>query len=601
MSLLDPYFSRSAVPSAGALVISLDNRELGIGKIAGHTDDVVAVEYFDSIADPVAHRVEVPPERIAAAPVDRQQRVYFRRGRDWGVGRVLELELGRALVRPPGAEGDFWIGVEELYVRWDRPMNDPTAVLQARAFETPNYYFARRGYVDTMLESDDATRGNRALTSSAVELYDHQIRVATRVLSDPIRRFLLADEVGMGKTIEAGLIIRQHLLDHPDAVVRIVAPGRICRQWERELRERFFVDDFLEATVQIRPSFDARAWDHGTRDTPDLIVVDEAHHVARWAHGTAQARDRYARAAACTRRASSLLLISATPVAHNQTTYLAMLHLLDPDNYGLADLESFKQRVEARHDLARALLVFRPGQSFRRLSRNADRLRTLLADDDASVARLDEVLATGPDAPRDELDRRIRALRVAVTDRHRVHYRMLRNRRDEASDFPVRGRRLAEVLEAETASADALSSWLDRWRDALVSDGTVASNEWVPMAQVMLDRAFAFPHILHAAVEHRLGSAAARGADALIQDDEAEALAVAPPGEEERRLLEEWLEQPTQAVEDARLQVIVDRVWTVPRRQKVVVFVTYASSAGVSRPRSRTCSSRVRWSCTCRR
>lgn len=579
MSLVDPYSSAATVALAGALVISLDHRDLGIGKVAGRVGDAIAVEYFDSIAEPVAQRVEVPPQRLTAAPLDRQQRVYFRRRADWGVGRVIDVEFGRAQVRPPGGTGDLWLGVEELYVRWDRAMDDPTAVLQARAFETPHHYFARRGYVDTMLEHDDSTRGNRALTSSAVELYDHQVRVATRILSDPIRRFLLADEVGMGKTIEAGLIVRQHLLDHPDAVIRVVAPARICRQWERELRERFFVDDFLEATLQILPVFNARAWSlSGRNGSPDLVVVDEAHHVARWAHGAPQARERYRKAAACTRSASSLLLLSATPVAHNETTYLAMLHLLDPDNYRLSDLEAFKQRVEARHDLALALLVYRPGQSFRRLSANAEKLRALLADDGASVARLDELLDAGADAPREVLDRRIRALRVAVTDRHRVHYRMLRNRRDEASDFPVRGRRLAALLEAGAAATDDLSAWLDRWRNALVSDSTAVPDESVPVARVMLDRALALPHVFAAVVRWRLGSTAA-GADALIQDEEEEELAAAPPGEEERRLLEEWLEQPTRALEDTRLQVITERVWALPRRQKVVVFATYPSSA----------------------
>src|SRR5262245_39588635 len=141
MSLLDPHLSAVDVTSVGTLVICLDHRELGIGKVAGHVEGAIAVEYFDSVAEPVAFRVEVPAKRLRFAPLGRQQRVYFQRRGGWGVGRVIEIEFGRAQVRPPGGSGDVWLGLEELYVRWDRPMEDPTAVMQARAFETPNYYF----------------------------------------------------------------------------------------------------------------------------------------------------------------------------------------------------------------------------------------------------------------------------------------------------------------------------------------------------------------------------------------------------------------------------------------------------------------------------
>lgn len=61
-------------------------------------------------------------------------------------------------------------------------------------------------------------------TSAAIELADYQLQVAHRVLSDPVQRYLLADEVGMGKTMEAGIIIRQCLLDDADATVLVLTP-----------------------------------------------------------------------------------------------------------------------------------------------------------------------------------------------------------------------------------------------------------------------------------------------------------------------------------------------------------------------------------------
>ena len=80
------------------------------------------------------------------------------------------------------------------------------------------------------------------------------------VISDPVQRYLLADEVGLGKTIEAGLVIRQVLLDEPMSQIAIVAPNALRRQWRDELRSKFFVDDFPFATVKISSHETSDTW-----------------------------------------------------------------------------------------------------------------------------------------------------------------------------------------------------------------------------------------------------------------------------------------------------------------------------------------------------
>lgn len=87
-------------------------------------------------------------------------------------------------------------------------------------------------------------------SASAVELYPHQIQAAVAVLSDPVQRCLLADGVGLGKTIEAGLIIRQTLLDQAHGPVVVVAPDVRRRQWQAELRKKFFIDDSTRAIIK---------------------------------------------------------------------------------------------------------------------------------------------------------------------------------------------------------------------------------------------------------------------------------------------------------------------------------------------------------------
>jgi ATP-dependent helicase HepA len=578
--VIGPGPAEAAGLHLGALVMSRDHRSLGIGKIANVANDAATIEYFDSVANPVAERLQAGLDRLVVARLDRQMRVYFRREETWGVGRVLDEELGRVCVRPPGDAPDVWLGVEELFVRWDMPLDDPVAVLRDRAIETPYYYFARRAFVDSMLAEDAAARGNRALTSSAIEIYDHQIAVASRVLADPVRRFLLADEVGMGKTIEAGLVIRQHLLDNPEGSIRVVAPSRMSHQWDRELRDRFFIDDAVLSTVEVLRTEDPAAWRQSREHpVPDLLVIDEAHHVARWAHGSADQQRRFRFAADLAHASTGLLLLSATPVAHNEATYLSMLHLLDPDNYRLDQGEEFRLRVANRHDLARAFVLFRPGQSYRRLHRNADRLRELLGQDENSLGRLDELLELGPDAERHRLDERIRALRVAISDRHRIHYRMLRNRRDEADDFPVRGRRLARTVPTAPEDGFRFADWFDRWKTALAADAADDEmGDWHPVARFVFDRALAFPAVLSAAVAYRLGDQAA-SVVAEISSVELAAIDAVPPGPEERLALEALAELDLLRTEEARLQHVSDLVWALPRRHKIVVFAGFTATA----------------------
>ena len=246
-----------------------------------------------------------------------------------------------------------------------------------------------------------------------------------------------------------------------------------------------------------------------------------------------------------------------------------MLHLLDPDNYGLDDLESFRHRVENRHELARAFVLFREGQSFRLISKNASRLRDLLRDDTASIAILDELVALGRDSPQEEVDRYIRELRVAITDRHRIHYRMLRNRRDEVHGFAIRGRQIATEITAPSAASHDLAAWLDRWRNALVIDAEGKADNFARVAaEHMLEAALSFPEALGTAVTERL---AARGPTSESSANS--------PGPEERSVLEAWRDYDFTEVTDARTKAIVRYACDVRRPEKVVVFSSFEATA----------------------
>jgi ATP-dependent helicase HepA len=91
------------------------------------------------------------------------------------------------------------------------PLVDPLGELSDRRSGQLDKLCARTDFLRHYFELAAVDRGLHGVVSSAVDLFPHQVGVARRVLSDPVQRYLLADEVGLGKTIEAGFIIRQRL------------------------------------------------------------------------------------------------------------------------------------------------------------------------------------------------------------------------------------------------------------------------------------------------------------------------------------------------------------------------------------------------------
>ena len=195
----------------------------------------------------------------------------------WAAGRVVGGDPSAYFIRLPNSEFDRKVGEAELRVRWDRPVGDPVDVLIARANESPYFRDARLPMLRSLVSQRAASAGTPGLLSSSVEIYPHQVSAALTVLNDPVRRYLLADEVGLGKTIEAGLIIRQLLLDQPRSRVVIIAPDALRLQWQSELRDKFFTDDFPHATIKITAHETSDRW--ADYQQFDLAVVDEAHRL----------------------------------------------------------------------------------------------------------------------------------------------------------------------------------------------------------------------------------------------------------------------------------------------------------------------------------
>lgn len=202
------------------------------------------------------------------------------------------------------------------------------------------------------------------LSISRVDPLPHQLEaIYDYLLRLPRVRFLLADDAGAGKTIMAGLLVRELKLRGLAERVLIVCPANLGFQWQRELKEKFGEKFTILKGNQIRDQFGINQWlespqvitslDLAKRDQIlpglkqvhwDLVIVDEAHRMS-WTPPSRKTA-RYALGELLRDSSDHLLLLTATPHKGDAANFTLFLQLLDQDAY--ADVKSIQQAMAQR-------------------------------------------------------------------------------------------------------------------------------------------------------------------------------------------------------------------------------------------------------------
>ena len=202
------------------------------------------------------------------------------------------------------------------------------------------------------------------LSISRVDPLPHQLEaVYEYFMKLPSVRFLLADEAGAGKTIMAGLLIRELKLRGLAERVLVVCPANLTFQWQRELKEKFDQQFFVVKGGDIREQFGANQWLNqkhvitsldlakredilpGLRQVHwDLVIVDEAHRMS--ASDETHKSMRYRLGELLRDTSDNLLLLTATPHKGDPLNFTLFLQLLDRDAY--ADVRSIREAMEQR-------------------------------------------------------------------------------------------------------------------------------------------------------------------------------------------------------------------------------------------------------------
>ncbi|MCB0065407.1 MAG: DEAD/DEAH box helicase [Caldilineaceae bacterium] len=215
------------------------------------------------------------------------------------------------------------------------------------------------------------------LAVDAIEFapFAYQIRAARTVLRRFRGRGLLSDEVGLGKTIEAGLVLKEYLVRQMVQRVLILTPPGLVEQWREELNTKFAITDFVTSNDDEFRALGSDAWPHFpfviaslatarrpehrkviTAESYDLVIVDEAHHLKNRASVSWKLVNELQK--------RFILLLTATPVQNSLNELYNLVTVLKPGQ--LKSPREFQREFVVRGDP--------------RLPKNRGRLRDLLSD-----------------------------------------------------------------------------------------------------------------------------------------------------------------------------------------------------------------------------
>ncbi|QPK63663.1 RNA polymerase-associated protein RapA [Methylomonas sp. LL1] len=413
--------------------------ELGLGMILEAEFNRVTVLFLATGDKRVYAKDNAPLTRVRFAEGDVIEST------DYSKLTVQQVQQHDGLLSYFGLDEDGqFLQIDEMELNHHIQFNKPQDRLFTGQFD-PSAWFSLR-FETWRRQRQHQQSAVKGLQGARAALIPHQLYIAHQAANRIAPRIMLADEVGLGKTIEAGLILHHRLINGLSQRVLILVPEALMYQWLVEMLRRFNLrfslldetrclscpEDNPFSTEQLVlcsqqffadfPERQAQALDAGW----DMVVVDEAHHL-EWSEQAPSSDYLFVEQLA--HSVDGLVLLTATPEQLGKESHFARLRLLDPDRF-----YSFQQFVKEESQFAPVAELANQLISGQRL--NADqqtRLKNLLQQD--NVDKLLQQFNTEPEnhEVREELIK-------LLLDHHGTGRILFRNSRHTVQGFPDRQR-----------------------------------------------------------------------------------------------------------------------------------------------------------------
>jgi len=329
---------------------------------------------------------------------------------------------------------------------------DPATQLLKYEFQNPCWLLGRSIVTKTMNALENSIYGFKELAGCKIFLMPHQLKSIMRCLQGDKCRYMLADEVGMGKTIEAACVLKVFFSKHSNVNALVVAPSSLLEQWKMELFLKF---DLCEGENEngnyITFAEMEQAAEHECKEIWDFTIIDEVHRLLIY-------RAYYNAFHQLSKNTDHLLLLSATPVQQKRADYLDLLRLILPDKYDSCSKDTFDILVEKQGNITKnAAMVLSSIEDmdeviqdaieaeenphdnkdsedfFNDIQRGFKKLNQIVEDD-----LLKEMYEK---ADFDAVDLGIHHFKVAISylcETYQIEKNIIRNRRESLDDLPER-------------------------------------------------------------------------------------------------------------------------------------------------------------------
>lgn len=327
--------------------------ELGLGIVVGVDTRVVTLMFPQADCERMYAREKSPLTRIA---FDVGEQIHTTDGRTGTVTAVHELnglklyDIGEEQLVP------------ELSLASEIKMNQPLLRLQTGQLDAAKWFAFRRQLDRAVARTWQSQLGG--LLGVRANLIPHQLYVAHSACNRENVRVLLADEVGLGKTIEAGMILTRLLRFDRVRRALVLVPDALQIQWLVELIRRFNLrpdlyaaeeHDYLTGQIHLVPH-SAMTSDERLRELAgefDLVIVDEAHHIQ-------PGSEPFSLLEHLSAQCHHLILLSATPEQLGVESHFARLRLLDPAKF--TSLEEFLAQEQTYGELNQKIRALPKGR-----------------------------------------------------------------------------------------------------------------------------------------------------------------------------------------------------------------------------------------------
>lgn len=327
----------------------------------------------------------------------------------------------------------------------------PIKQMMQYEFQNPSWYANRLQVSSNMHMVNNTVYGFKELAGCRTFLMAHQISTIVRAFESRPIRYMLADEVGLGKTIEACSIVKILESEKKDLRVLYVVPGALAQQWQNELKYKFeivAVQNIALAAYSNNVVLALEDLDEYSEVLGlewDLLIVDETHRLLRQ-------KDKYNLVLQLSKNTPNALLLSATPIQNRKDEYLRLLSLLQPEQYGHMSLSEFSSILSKQKKIQRRVngMISHMNQYEEYKEDSLDKLLELAEDlDDSNLLKIvKSINLSSDDMGRAAMEQSL----SYISENYRIERNIVRNRREYVSE--TLGNRCIHELPYEMSNAD---------------------------------------------------------------------------------------------------------------------------------------------------